>query len=472
MEKLRNLKDHICSFENLLCAYKEAARDKRYRNEVIVFSFNLEENLLDIQQDLLNQTYEMGRYREFYVRYPKARLVMALGFRDRIVQWAIYRQINPFVDKRLIQHSYGCRKGKGTLAAAQCLLNWIRLINRKPDARNWAIIKGDISKYFYRVDHEIIMSIYKDICDEEWFLWLMGTIIDSPELPFGLPEGASIDDCPRDQRLYDVGMPIGNLTSQQTANLYLDRLDRYVKHKLQMHYYVRYMDDFIILAHRADARRILSDITEYLRTCLHLTISTKSRILPVSQPVEFVGYSVSPHGLRLRRKTTKHIKHSLKHKARQYAKGDCTLEEAIHTTTSYWGMTANCNGYGLRLWIENNIGFQRREAAELPEAMIDPENPAWAEVNSAAVSPGGDVSPVRQDGHDAGKRFYTVVERGDGTVDVYLNPDARFYNTDLGVREYDITVRIVRGVVPWDGIEDDIRARYDAWCETAEVVNL
>lgn len=86
MEKLRNLKDHICSFENLLCAYKEAARDKRYRNEVVVFSFNLEENLLDIQQDLLNQTYEMGRYREFYVRYPKARLVMALGFRDRIVQ--------------------------------------------------------------------------------------------------------------------------------------------------------------------------------------------------------------------------------------------------------------------------------------------------------------------------------------------------------------------------------------------------
>ena len=108
----------------------------------------------------------------------------------------------------------------------------------------------------------------------------------------------------------------------------------------------------------------------------------------------------------------------------------------------------------------------------MPEAMIDPENPAWAEVNSAAVSPGGDVSPVRQDGHDTGKRFYTVVERGDGTVDVYLNPDARFYNTDLGVREYDITVRIVRGVVPWDGIEDDIRARYDAWCETAEVVNL
>ena len=196
MEKLQNLKDHICSWDNLLCAYKEAARDKRYRNEVITFSFHLEENLFDIQQDLLNQTYTVGRYREFYVHYPKARLVMALGFRDRIVQWAIYRQINPYIDKRFIQHSYGCRRGKGTLAAAQCLLNWLRLVNRKADAKNWAIIKGDISKYFYRVDHDIIMRVYAEISDDPWFLWLIGTIINNPDLPFGLPEGMSIDDCP------------------------------------------------------------------------------------------------------------------------------------------------------------------------------------------------------------------------------------------------------------------------------------
>lgn len=93
--KLQNLKDRICSFENLLAAYREAEKDKRYRNEVIVFRFNLEENLLSIQKELLEGTYKVGNYREFYVHYPKARLVMALGFRDRIVQWAIYRQINP-----------------------------------------------------------------------------------------------------------------------------------------------------------------------------------------------------------------------------------------------------------------------------------------------------------------------------------------------------------------------------------------
>lgn len=364
MVKLRNLKDHICSWDNLLCAYKEAARDKRYRNEVITFSFHLEENLFDIQQDLLNQTYTVGRYREFYVHYPKARLVMALGFRDRIVQWAIYRQINPYIDKRFIQHSYGCRRGKGTLAAAQCLLNWLRLVNRKADAKNWAIIKGDISKYFYRVDHEIIMGLYADICDEDWFLWLIGAIINNPDLPFGLPEGASIDDCPREKRLYEVGMPIGNLTSQATANLYLDRLDQFVKHRLRQHYYLRYMDDFAIFCKKRDARAILDEITVFLKAELRLSISPKSAILPATQPVEFVGYTVTPHGLRLREKTTKHMKSSLKRVSEMYASGEINFSKARATVTSYIGMTQNCNGHNMRRWIEENISFSRGGAKE------------------------------------------------------------------------------------------------------------
>lgn len=359
MEKLRDLKQRICSFENLLAAYKAAAKDKRYRSEVISFSFNLEENLLDIQHDLEQQRYTVGAYREFYVHYPKPRLVMALGFRDRVVQWAIYRQINPYVDKRFIQHSYGCRTDKGTLAAAQCLLNWVQLISRKPDAADWVIIKGDISKYFYRVDHEIIMRLYADICDEDWFLWLVGTIINNPDLPFGLPEGASIDDCPREKRLYEVGMPIGNLTSQETANIYLDRLDQYCKHVLKLHFYVRYMDDFIIIAPKREAQEILNKITDFLHDNLKLTVSPKSRILPVRQPVEFVGYNISPYGLRIRKKTEQHIKHVLKHIADLYAAGEIDIDAALNTAMSYHGMTQHCNGYNLRRWIEDNIVFVR-----------------------------------------------------------------------------------------------------------------
>lgn len=443
MKKLQDLKRRICSFSNLLAAYRKAAEDKRYRNEVISFSFRLEENLLEIQTQLLNRSYEVGAYREFYVHYPKARLVMALGFRDRIVQWAIYRQINPYMDKRFIQHSYGCRSEKGTLKAAQCLLNWVQLISRKPDAKDWVIIKGDVSKYFYRVDHEIIMRLYADICDEEWFLWLIDTIINNPNLPFGLPKGASIADCPREKRLYDVGMPIGNLTSQETANIYLDRLDQYAKHELHLHFYVRYMDDFIILCRRSEAQKILDCIRTFLQDELRLDLSPKCRILPIRQGCEFVGYAVSPHGLRLRKQTTKHIKRSLKHIAEMYALGQIDLDDALQTVRSYHGMTEHCNGYNLRRWIEENIVFQRRE----------------------------NVTMHKTHSRDAPRRFYSIEENEDGTVDVYLAPDVTIYPTDAGA-EYDIQVRIVRGVEPWEGLEADIRARYDAWCESGEVIDL
>lgn len=170
MEKLQHLKERICSFENLYAAYEDAAKEKHYREDVLTFTFNLEENLFDLQKDLLDGTYTVGPYREFYVKYPKPRLIMALGFRDRVVQWAIYRQLNPYADKRFIQHSYGCRKNKGTLPAACCLLNWVQLISRKKDAGDWVLIKCDVSKYFYRVDHKIALDVYRDYTDDEWFL--------------------------------------------------------------------------------------------------------------------------------------------------------------------------------------------------------------------------------------------------------------------------------------------------------------
>lgn len=360
-EKLHDLKRRICSFDNLMTAYREAAKGKRYRNEVIAFGFNLAENLLSIQSELLDGTYEVGCYREFYVRYPKPRLVMALSFRDRVVQWAIYLQINPYVDKRFISHSYGCRAGKGTLPAALCLLNWVQLISRKPDAADWVIIKGDISKYFYRVDHEVALSLYAEITDDEWFLRLIGTIINDASVPFGLPEGVGIDDCPRDERLYEVGMPIGNLTSQETANIYLDKLDQYCKHVLRLHYYARYMDDFVIVIKRSEAQRIFDLISEFLNNELRLTISPKSKILPATQPCEFVGYTISPHGLRLREKTTKHIKRALKRTQKLYSRGEIDQDKAFATIHSYLGMCKHINGYNVQRWIAENVVL-RREA--------------------------------------------------------------------------------------------------------------
>lgn len=362
MEKLRNLKDRICSFENLMGAYRDAAQGKRYRDEVLNFSFHLGEYLRSIQKDLLEMRYEVGPYREFYVRYPKPRLVMALGFRDRVVQWAIYRQINPYLDKRYIEHSYGCREGKGTLAAAEKLLDWQQKISRKPDVDDWYLIKGDISKYFYRVDHGRAMDAYGMTTDDEWFLWLIGTIIDNPKVPFGLPLGMKPDDCPRSARLFEVGMPIGNLTSQETANLYLNQLDRYVKHNLHVHYYERYMDDYILLIRgQENARRAYCAIEEFLRDALALDVSSKSRIQKATEPVEFVGYLITPHGMRLRKKTTKHVKKSLAHIMDAYAAWEIDYDQAMGSAVCYAGMCKHGNGQNLLRWIEENFVLTRGE---------------------------------------------------------------------------------------------------------------
>lgn len=127
-----SLLERIYSWENLLDAYHEAASEKWYRNDVTAFAANLEENLISIQNDLIWHTYKVGRYRQFYVHEPKKRLVMALGFRDRVVQWAIYLQTNQHLDNGMIYHSYGCRVGKGTTRAADRLQYWCTLVDRKP----------------------------------------------------------------------------------------------------------------------------------------------------------------------------------------------------------------------------------------------------------------------------------------------------------------------------------------------------
>lgn len=360
MKQLENLKERICSFENLLEAYRNAEKGKRDREEVLNFSQNLEENLFALRDELLNQTYCVGEYREFYVNYPKRRLVMALEFRDRIVQWAVYQQINPFIDARFDEHSYGCRRGKGSLKAAQTLFRAVQAVSRKPDADEWRIIKIDVSKFFYRIDHETALLTYGAYIADDWTMWLLGAIINDEQTPFGLPVGASIDSCERSARLYDVGVPIGNLTSQETANTYLNVLDEYVRHALKVHFYARNMDDIAMIVHGEEAARdALKSVREFLKSRLLLDINRKTGIRRITEPVEFVGVVITPHGMRIRKQTTKHVKRALRHIERAYSRGEIELSDALSTIRSYFGLTRHKSGYNLRRWISENIVFRR-----------------------------------------------------------------------------------------------------------------
>lgn len=356
-----SLLERIYSWENLLNAYHEAASEKWYRGDVVAFSANLEENLISIQNDLMWRTYKVGRYRQFYVTEPKKRLVMALGFRDRVVQWAIYLQINQQLDNGMIYHSYGCRVGKGTTRAADKLQDWCTLVDRKP--KRWRYLKLDISKYFYRVDHEVLLGILtRKYPDEDGLLWLMQTIIRCDHTPFGLPPGKSADEVPPSERLFEVGMPIGNLTSQLLANVCLNELDQYIKHELKAHFYVRYMDDMVLL--HPDAK-VLNEwrtlIEDYLNNVLHLELNSKTTIGLVCRGVTFVGCRIYPKYRKPTPQSVKKMKARMRYIAKEYEAGLIDFDAVDATMQSYFGMLGHCATHGLQKWIEKNIVFKRKD---------------------------------------------------------------------------------------------------------------
>lgn len=361
MEEPQTLYERIYSWENLLSAYHEAGKEKWFKQDVAQFSAHLEENLISIQNDLIWHTYEVGRYREFYVYEPKKRLIMALSFRDRVVQWAIYQILNPIFDNQFIYHSYGCRVGKGTTRAADQLQYWMQAVERKPE--EWYYLKLDVSKYFYRVDHEVLLGILrKKFKGEDELLWLMDRIINCDHTPFGLPPGVEADSVPPSERLFEVGMPIGNLTSQLLANVCLNELDQFVKHTLKVHHFVRLMDDMVLLLRtKEEANYCLAEIEGFLNRELHLDLNAKTTINKVKNGISFVGYQIHANWRKLKRKTLKKMKARIRYIEKQYADGLIDLEAVNSTMQSYYGLMSHCNSYGLRCWIENNITFKRKD---------------------------------------------------------------------------------------------------------------
>lgn len=293
-------------------------------------------------------TYRVGPYRPFYVTIPKLRLVMALQFRDRIVQHAIYRCMNPFYDRLFIEDSYACRRGKGSHKVADKLQYWLRQVSRKPGA-GWYYLKLDISKYFYRVDHAILMDILKKRIEDERLLNLLNIIINSEDTAFGLPAGMKPEECPEELWRTDCGMPIGNLTSQMFANIYLNELDQYAKHRMHIHYYIRYMDDIIILSgNKKELAAYREEIEAFLRDKLRLELNDKTAIRPIAVGVEFVGYRIYATHRKLKKSTARRIIRRVKALTAQLAASEISREEFNRVTASYKGILQHCSSYGLR----------------------------------------------------------------------------------------------------------------------------
>jgi len=356
LHKIRSLYDQIYDFGNLHQAYIHARKGKRYRIEVMKFTNRLEENLLNIQNELIQKTYTVGRYREFFVNEPKKRLIMALPFKDRVVQWAIYQVLNPYFEKGFIQDSYACRVDKGTHRAVNRLQYWLRYMHRRHE--RFYALKLDISKYFYRVDHNVLMGILRRRIGDEDLLWLLDVIVRCEHTKFGIPLGDHQFDA---DRIGGVGMPIGNLTSQMFANLYLNELDQYAKQTLHVKHYLRYMDDVVVL--HQDKKylwALMAQINEFVMDRLHLQLNNKTMVRKASQGIEFVGFRVWPTHKKLRKKSALKMKRRLGYLQRAYARGDVELQEVNNSLQSYLGIMMHCDSHNLKTKLMQSLTFFRK----------------------------------------------------------------------------------------------------------------
>lgn len=337
-----------CDYSSLYHAYRKAAKGKRYRSDVLHFTNNLEGNLLSLLEDLQNHTYTVGDYREFYVYEPKKRLIMALPFRDRVAQWWVYSILYPIFDATFIEDSYACRKGKGQKAAADKLQSMLK--QTEVMGGRWYYLKLDIAKYFYRIYHDKLLEIIRRKIKDPDMLRLLEKIIKGDGTNcFGLSICDNVEDA---VRLSDRGMPIGNLTSQLLANVYLNELDQFCKKVLGTKFYIRYMDDVIILAKsKTELHEIKARIEAFLETELQLNLNKKTCIRPVSMGIQFVGLHIWSTHRTVRKSTSLRIKRRLKVAAKRYKAGKITYEKYNSTLQSYLGMTKHNDCYRFKLQL-------------------------------------------------------------------------------------------------------------------------
>lgn len=259
-----NLFEKCFTYDSLYQAYLLARRGKRNTKGVQEFEKDLGFNLKKLHDELHSNTYQITPYRHFFVYEPKKRLISAPSFRDRIVQHAIYSIIYPIFDSSFIHDSYGCRKTKGTHKASDRLQEFMRR-----STRDSYTLQLDIRKFYYSIDRFILKTqLERKIKDDRLVLLIM-------------------DFCKTNDT---VGLPIGNLLSQLCALIYLNDLDHYIKRDLKVKFYVRYVDDFILVnLSKEQCINYKNFIEKYLDKNLNLKLS-KSRIAPIKKGVNFVGY--------------------------------------------------------------------------------------------------------------------------------------------------------------------------------------
>ncbi len=320
--------DNIISLENLLEAWKEFLRGKKKKTDVQIFEMNLMQNIISLHQDLKTKIYKHSEYQAFNISDPKPRNIHKAKVRDRLLHHALYRKLYAFFDRVFIADSYSCRLNKGTHKAIERFRSFSNKVSKNNTRTCW-VLKCDIRKFFANIDHNILKQILAEYIADEDVLWLLARVIDSFHT----------------KGKVGVGLPLGNLTSQLLVNIYMNKFDQFVKHKLKAKYYIRYADDFVILSpDRKQLESLLllieAELSEKLALNLH---PNKVSIETLASGIDFLGWVNFTKHRVLRTSTKKRMIKRLKE--------SLTLE----TTNSYLGLLKHGNAHKLkrRLFCKN-----------------------------------------------------------------------------------------------------------------------
>ena len=318
----------IISLENLLEAWQEFAKGKRGRKDVQEFERNLMRNIISLHEELTSRNYKHSSYEAFNISDPKPRNIHKASVRDRLLHHAIYRLLYPFFDRTFISDSYSCRLNKGTHKAIDRFRAFSRKVSLNNTKTAW-VLKCDIRKFFASIDQRILLHILDSYIPDKDIIWLISQIVNSFH-----------------STKIGVGLPLGNLTSQLLVNVYMNRFDQFVKHKIKAKYYIRYADDFVFISHdKRHLENLIPAIQAFLRSELMLELHPdKLFIKTLASGVDFLGWVNFPNHRVLRTVTKRKMIKNIKNRN---WKND--------TIQSYLGLLKHGNAY--KLSEEVKIGY-------------------------------------------------------------------------------------------------------------------
>ena len=349
MKIYKNIFEKVISLENLFLAWDKFKSNKQKKRDVQQFEWRLEENIFKLHRDLKYKRYKHGKYASFYIQDPKQRHIHKATVRDRVLHHAVFSVLNSIFEPTFISNSLSCRIGKGTHKGIY-ILEKILLQTSSNTFKPCFALKCDIKKFFETVDHRILLNIICKRIKDDDVLKLLEEIVESFSSQYST-------------LFYQKGLPIGNLTSQLFANIYLNEFDQFIKHKLKIKHYIRYTDDFVIVANnKLYLENLIIPIRSFLSDKLALELHPKKvTIRKFHQGIDFLGYVVLPHHRLLRTKTRQHIFRKLKKRVNEYKMDLISKQTLEQSLQSYLGVLSHANTYKLNNEIRNQFWFWLNE---------------------------------------------------------------------------------------------------------------